>query len=116
MMELIKSFMLHYSVHDGMYARIEADLNDIDLCFASDDCVVEKINSNLLLSSLEEILSNPKEYDIKPVDVKMFKLYYFEDKNYADIARMMGYEYATVRSKVKKLKDKISFILFNSKK
>ena len=67
------------------------------------------------LTSYEEEMIIACNYKLDKISVDMFRKHYFFEESINEIATKYEKKYHTVRNRIEKIKEKIIFILFNSK-
>ena len=115
MMEHIRNFSNRYISREMYLSRNEADYDESGVLISSGEDIASDMSNNWFLEKIEEILSRPNEYQIKEEEAKMFILYFVNGLDYKDIATKYQQKYFTVRSKIQRVRERITFILFNSK-
>ena len=95
-----------YRANKKLIDTISFTENDIEI----EDKIVDKTTSDKYLSLLQEQIAALKELD------KALIILYFEEKNYKEIAEIMGITETNVATKVSRIKEKIKQNITNSKK
>ena len=95
-----------YRANKKLIDTISFTEKDIEI----EDKIVDKTTSEKYLSLLQEQIAALKELD------KALIILYFEEKNYKEIAEIMGITETNVATKVSRIKEKIKQNITNSKK
>lgn len=82
---------------------------DIDSFIACEDNVSQEVSKNSLMFQVIEILEE-KKYGFRDIDKRIF-LNYIQGFSYTEISELYGLKYATVRQRIKRIVEKIRFIL-----
>lgn len=86
-----------------------------EMIIACSEEVSEDAMNNVLIERIRDIVENPAYYKLDKISVDMFRKHYFFEESINEIASKYEKKYHTVRNRIEKIKEKIIFILFNSK-
>ena len=114
MLEHIEECSVVYFEDNQCITRIEGEPSE-GYIMASDEDLCEDMSNNWFIERIEDILSKPEENNLIREDVELFNMYFVRGIDYKDIAEMKELKYFTVRNKIQKVREKLVFILFNSK-
>ena len=113
MIEEVVKYSISFS-SDLVYTEIViGEDNDLDRFFAGNDDIVSDVSYASLYDQVVSILANPK-YEFTNEEKEMF-IYYIHDFSFAEIGRKFNIKYATARTKVLRIVERIKTILNNSK-
>jgi len=117
MKDQIKAFSLAVFGQTGLYKKRDEGLtlDEEEAIFACGENVNDDVSNNILIERIMDIISNYKSYSLNKEGCDMFRLYYFYELSFKEIATKYEKKYCTVRNKILTTKAKIEFILFNSK-
>ena len=113
MIDEVVRFSVEFSSNLSYSEIVIGEDNDIDHFFAGDDDVATSVSANSLYEQVVEILANPK-YRISNEDRVVF-MCYIHNFSFTEIGKIFNLKYATVRSKVVRITDKLKTILNNTK-
>ena len=113
MIEEVVKYSISFS-SDLVYTEIViGEDNDLDRFFAGNDDIVSDVSYASLYDQVVSILANPK-YEFTNEEKEMF-IYYIHDFSFAEIGRKFNIKYATARTKVLRIVERIKTILNNTK-